>query len=117
MSIRENARQTPRVTFKSALRWQVRGTPQSSTTLSDDLSEKGIKFSAAQFIAPKTEVMLELNVLSRVIHPIARIVWASPLSRSNRFNIGAQFLEIDAQEQKALSDFISMKVYQNQGVI
>jgi hypothetical protein len=117
MSIRENARQHPRITFKAPLRWQVRGRPQSSNTLCENVSANGIRFSSEQFIAPKTEIMLELNLLSRVIHPIASIVRANPFARSNKFDVGARFLELDAEEQKVLSDFISMKVYQNQGVI
>jgi len=55
--------------------------------------------------------MLQIRLLSRVISPIAQIVWSSPFPRQDKFHLGARFIECDPQDKKNLSDFLTMRSY------
>jgi hypothetical protein len=113
MSVKqEESRRFPRIKFSNPLRFQVRGSPDSSTSLSENISLNGIGFMHNNFIAPLTPLMLEIKLLSRVLRPIGRVVWSSPSAHSNRYRLGVEFLEMDIQEKKVLSDFINMRVNQ-----
>lgn len=108
----EEKRRFPRINLQSAIRYQIRGTPQFDNAISDDISVGGLGFSHDKFIAPATPLMLEINVLSRILRPIGRIAWASPMAHSYRNRMGIEFIEVDPQEKNYLSDFIKMQMGQ-----
>ncbi|KPK98459.1 MAG: hypothetical protein AMJ95_04310 [Omnitrophica WOR_2 bacterium SM23_72] len=101
-------RQSPRINLRTALRCQVRGEPRFASAISDNLSATGVSFTFDKFIAPTTPVMLEINLLSRVLRPFGRIVWNLPLPHSDRNRLGVQFTELNPIEKKYLADFIDM---------
>lgn len=92
------------------MHYQIRGTPEFNNTVSDNISLGGIGFINDRFIAPKTLVMLEINVLSRVLRPVGKIAWASSLPRSNKYRIGTEFLELDPKERNYLTDYVDMQM-------
>ncbi len=106
------SRLSPRINFSGPLRCQVRGSQEITGTISEDLSASGVKFIAGKFIPPNTPVMLEINLLSKVVRPIAQIVWSMPFPRQEKFHLGAKFLEWDPQEKKSFSDFLNMRLNQ-----
>jgi c-di-GMP-binding flagellar brake protein YcgR len=108
----EERRRFPRIKFKTGLRYQVRGQPRFDTTVCDNISAGGIGFIADQFIAPERVLMLEVNLLSRVLHPIGQIISSLPLPHSNKNRIGVKFLEFDADEKNYLQDYINMQIGQ-----
>ena len=105
----EESRRFPRLKFSNPLRFQVRGTPKPCTSLSENISLNGIGFINNDFIAPLTPVTMEINVLSKVLRPIAKVVWSAPLAHSNRYRLGAEFLEMDMKDRKLLSDFVNLR--------
>ena len=107
LNIKEK-RQFPRINLRTALRCQVRGDSRFGNAISDNLSTNGVSFVSERFIAPSTPVMLEINLLARVLRPIGRIIWNSPLPHSDRNRLGVQFIEIDPTEKRYLADFIEM---------
>lgn len=108
----KESRLFPRIKFTGPLRCQVRGSQEITSTVSEDLSVSGVKFVAGKFIPPNTPVMLEINLLSQVVRPIAQIVWSSPFLRQDKFHLGARFLEWDPKEKKSLSDYVNLKLNQ-----
>lgn len=102
-------RRFQRVDLHSALRYQVRGAPSFDNAVSDNISEGGLAFNSLEFIPPSTPVMLEVNLLSRILHPIGRVSWCQPLPHSSRNRLGVEFLEFDSSERKYLSDYIGMQ--------
>jgi hypothetical protein len=102
----------PRLDFSGSVSCQVRGAKEIGRSVSEDISLSGIKFISDSFIPPQTPVMLEINLLSQVVRPIAQIVWSSPFPRQNKFHLGARFLEWDPQDKKRLNDYITMKFHQ-----
>jgi hypothetical protein len=105
----QETRLFPRMNFSGPLRYQVRGSHEITSTVGEDLSLSGVKFTSGKFIPPSTPVMLEINLLSQVVRPIAQIVWSMPFGRQDKYQLGAHFLEWDPQEKKSLSDFLNMK--------
>jgi len=106
------SRRFPRINFSGPLSCQVRGSQEITNTVSEDLSASGVKFISGEFIPPNTPVMLEINLLSKVIRPIAQIVWSMPFPRQDKFHLGARFLEWDPKEEKSLNDFLNMRLKQ-----
>lgn len=105
----EEKRIFPRLRLRAPLRYQVRGTPEVSETVSDDISAGGISFIDRKFIAPASLIMLEVNLLSRILKSVGRVAWSSPLPRCDRYRSGIQFLELDSREKSYLNDFIDMR--------
>ena len=106
----EEKRRLPRIKLKTPLRYQIRGLPELNETVSDNVSLGGIGFINDRFIAPKTLVMLEINVLSRVLRPLGKIAWAASLPRSDNYRIGVEFLELDRGEKNYLTDYVDMQM-------
>ncbi|MCM8780723.1 MAG: PilZ domain-containing protein [Candidatus Omnitrophica bacterium] len=101
-------RRNPRLRVHLPLRYQIRGTPEYSNSLCEDISLGGLSFINDKFIAPSTPLKLEINVLSRILSPQARIAWAAPLAHSDRYRMGVEFLEISPQEKNYLSDYLDI---------
>ena len=104
----KESRRFPRIRYTSPIRLQIRGTNRFCRTVGENVSETGMSFVNDGFIAPSTPVMLELEVLSRVLHPIGKIVWTSPFLHSDRYRLGTEFVEFDASDRKFLSDYINL---------
>jgi hypothetical protein len=106
-----NAKETrlfPRVRYTSPIRLQIRGTNRFCRTIGENVSETGICFVNDGFIAPSTPVMFELEVLSRVLTPIGKIVWTSPFLHSDRYRLGTEFVEFEGADKKFLSDYVRL---------
>ena len=104
----EEKRRFPRITFKAPIHYQVRGRSEFSNAVSSDLSLGGLNFVTDKFIAPRTSVGLEVDVLSRILSPIGRVAWLSPLAHSDRYKVGVEFLEFDPPEKVYLNDYLDM---------
>ncbi len=105
----EEKRRFPRIRLRAPIRFQIRGLPQSDNAISDDISIGGLSFTGNRFIAPSTPVILEINVLSRILHPAGRIAWSSPLPHSDRNRSGIEFVELSPNEKGHLADYIDMQ--------
>ncbi len=106
----EEKRRFPRVNFKSPVRYHVRGEPDFENALSSNISEGGIGFINNKFLAPSMLVMLEINVLSRVLRPVGKIVSSLPLPHSERNRLGIEFVEMDHDDKRYLQNFVNMQV-------
>lgn len=104
----EEKRVFPRIDFHSPIRFQIRGTQEMKATTTRNISANGINFTDAQFIAPDTAVMLEINLLNTILKPVGRVCWSYPLPHSDRYHVGIQFVEFSAGEQNTLTDYINM---------
>ena len=105
----EEKRRFPRIPLRIPLHYQVRGTSKFNNTIINDISLGGLGFTNNEFIAPNTALALELDILFRVLGPIARVAWSSPLPHSDRSRLGVEFLELDPRDKNYLSDYIDMK--------
>lgn len=105
----ENKRKFERVGIRTPVRYQVRGEADFDNSVSENISLGGMCFTSNRMLGLTTPVMLEVNVLSRVLHPIGKVVWSSALPRSSRNRLGIEFLEFNSTEKSYLSDYINMR--------
>lgn len=103
-------RLSSRLDFNSQIRFQLRGRPDFDNAISNDISCGGLKFTSNRFIPTETAVMLEINVLNRILRPIGKVAWSRPISHSDRNQTGVKFVEIALAEQNYLKDFINMQL-------
>ena len=105
----EDKRRFPRIRLKAPLRYQIRGLTDFNNSISDNISLGGIGFTNNEFIAPSTNLMLEINVLSRVLNPIGRVAWVNPLAHSDRYHLGVEFIELGLAEKNYLAEYVGMQ--------
>ena len=107
---KNDKRISPRIKVSAALRYQIRGTSDFNNVLSDNVSVTGLGFINDGFIAPSSNLTMEINILSRILNPIGRIAWSSPLPHSNKYRLGVEFLEINPVERRYLNDYIGIQI-------
>jgi len=107
---RKENRCFPRLEFHSKIRYQFRGKPDFDSGISRDISCGGLRLTNEQFIPTSTLVMLEINVLNRILRPVGKVAWSQSLSHSNRNQTGIEFVEFNPVEQRYLKDFIDMQM-------
>lgn len=106
----EEKRRFPRIRLKSPVQCHRRGVNElSQNAVTDDISLSGMSFTNEQFLSPNSMLMLQINVLSRILYPIAKVVWSNPLPHSDRYQVGVQFMELDPLERRYLGDYIDMQ--------
>lgn len=106
---REN-RTFPRIEFHSKINYQIRGKPVFDSAITRDISCGGLKFTNDSFVPTSTAIMLEINVLNRVLRPIGRVAWSTPLPHSNRNQTGVEFIEFNTRERDYLKEFVNMQL-------
>ncbi|MDD5730170.1 MAG: PilZ domain-containing protein [Candidatus Omnitrophica bacterium] len=106
----EEKRRFPRTKLTSTLRYQLRGSSEYNSAASENVSEGGMAFINNRFIPSQTSLMLEINVLSKVLTPIGKISWSSYIPHTDRYRMGVEFLEMDPKDKEYLSDFIDMQL-------
>jgi len=105
----EHKRRFTRIEVKAPFRYQIRGASEFRNTIADNISLGGIGFISDRFISPATCLNMEINILSRIINSVGRVVWAAPLPHSDRYRLGIEFLELNQLEKNYISDYINMQ--------
>jgi len=99
----------PRIALKTPLHYNIRGKAEFSNVVTNDISLGGLSFTDDKYIAPLTDMMLEIKILSRIINPVARVSWSSPIPHSDRYRLGIEFLELDPTKRSYLSQYLEMQ--------
>lgn len=106
----EVRRRSQRIDLRAEMRYHVRGSAaECVNAVSNNISTGGMGFYSNRYIAPQTPLMLEIDLLSRVLHPIGRVAWCQTLPHSYRSSLGVEFLEMDPFERNYLEDYIKMQ--------
>ena len=109
----EEKRRFKRLGLHAGLRYHVRGSlSEFIRSVTDDISEGGLSLRLDKFLSPNTHLNMEIDLLSRVLHPIGRVAWCAPLAHSDRKIAGVEFIEIDPLEKSYLQDYINMQTGQ-----
>jgi c-di-GMP-binding flagellar brake protein YcgR len=106
----EEKRCFPRIKLHTPVHYQLRGSGEFNSTITDDISVGGIGCKNSGFIPPKTPLNLEINLLSRVLRPAGIVSWASPISHSDQYRLGVEFVEFDPREKDYLKDYIDFQL-------
>lgn len=108
MNFQKEKRQALRISVKFPIRYKIRRGGFFASALTNDLSLSGLRVNADRFFPLGINLNLELNILSRVINPVGRVIWSQPQPYSNRYQMGIEFVEINSQDKNYLSDYISV---------
>jgi hypothetical protein len=100
----------PRVRIKGPISYLVRGSHDGGHVQTDDISLGGVGFSSNVFFPPATAMNLEISVASRTLRPIGKVTRSMSSTHSDAFKTGISFVEIEPDEKKYLSDFITMRL-------
>jgi len=103
-------RQFRRVSAKFPIRYQIRRGGFFASGLTENLSLTGARLNADRFFPQGINLNLELNILSKVINPVGRVVWSQPRAHSNRYQMGIEFIEINPQDKNYLTDYVNMRI-------
>lgn len=96
--------------LRAPVRYQIRGQPQIESTISNDISLGGISFTSNSFIPPQTPVMLEVNILSKVLKAVGKIAWTQPIAHSYKNVMGLEFVEFPHEEREYLEDYLNIQL-------
>jgi hypothetical protein len=100
----------PRLPLRAKIHYRFRGKPDFDFGISKDISCGGLRLTNEGYIPTSTLLMLEINVLNRVLKPVGKVVWSMPLAHSNRSQTGIEFVEFDSLEHNYLKEFINMQL-------
>lgn len=100
-------RQFPRINAKFPLRYQIKRGGFVASALTQDISISGAKLNADRFFPLGLNLNLELNILSKIINPVGRVIWSQSLPHSDRYQMGIEFIKISPQDRNHLSDYIN----------
>lgn len=101
-----------RIKEDDAISFTILPTYKSTTSLSRDLSIGGIRFLSGRFIPPHSILKLEikLNLLPRIIYAIAKIAWIKEIFDDERYDIGAEFIEINKHDLRFLDYYLNKRL-------
>ncbi len=105
MAIQEK-RQNNRIRLNIPISYQVRGQGQAQKNHTKDISAGGLSFVSENFLAPSTNINMEIGVYDKVMSPVGSIAWTTPIPHSNRYRIGVRFAEFNPRDKEYLSDYI-----------
>ena len=92
----DERRIAPRVSFDSAVRYRQKGFQSNSDTVGKDISTSGLGFISNEFIPKNSKLVFEFRPPLHVepIQTVAEVVWISNQPYSERFKVGAKFLNL-----------------------
>jgi len=108
VALKKEKRQHRRINVKFPIRYQIRRGGFFASGLTKDLSLSGTCLNADRFFPQGINLNLQLNILSRIIGPVGKVVWSQPLAYSNQYQMGIEFIEVNPQDKNYLSDFLSL---------
>ena len=108
--ITKEKRQFQRFNAKFPIRYQIKRGGFFASALTADVSLSGTRLNADRFFPRGLNLNLQLNILSKIINPIGKVIWSQPLPHSNRYQMGIEFIEINPQDKNYLSDYINKRI-------
>jgi c-di-GMP-binding flagellar brake protein YcgR len=104
----KDKRQYIRIPESSELSYRL--IPQSKTTgsISKDISTGGMRFSAREFIPIGSTLRIRLSIknIPHTIDASVRVKWTKRISGGERYEIGAEFIEIPREGLLQLERYI-----------
>ncbi|MBU2541200.1 MAG: PilZ domain-containing protein [Candidatus Omnitrophica bacterium] len=101
-------RKHKRLNKRFPVHFRIKTTNKYGDTLSCDVSGGGIRVMIQNFIAPKTDFMLEfsINDFFQIISAVGKVVWTKKVPHSDRYQLGIEFKEIPSKVKEVITQFI-----------
>jgi len=84
-----------------------------SATLSNNLSEVGVRFKSPEFVSRACRLIVEMEIpmFPKPIKAISKVAWIRKTDAGENFEIGNQFLEISDEDRKRVSEYVKSLTY------
>ena len=76
-------------------------------TVSRDLSTDGAKILSEKFIPTGNVMKVNINLINKIVDVKAKVIWCNKERASERYSAGLQFVEVNSENQAALSYLIN----------
>lgn len=73
-----------------------------------DISIGGLSFLYDEFVAPNTNITLDIFILAQSMRVSAVVAWSGSLPHSYRCRLGVKFTKIDSRQRCVIADYINM---------
>ncbi len=104
---KKEKRKFPRINAKFPIRYQIKRGGFFASALTDNVSLAGARLNVDRFFPQGINLNLELNILSKVINSVGKVIWVKALPDSKRYQMGVEFIDINSQDKILLSDYIN----------
>ncbi|MDP8299377.1 MAG: PilZ domain-containing protein [Candidatus Tantalella remota] len=111
MSDNAEKRKYQRVDAHISLKYKMlgdKGDASNSGTVTNNLSEGGVRFRTKDFISRSSRMMMEVDVplAGKSVQAISKVAWIRKAPNGDDYDIGGQFLEINGNDKKAVAEYI-----------
>lgn len=93
-------RKNVRISSNHALHYQSTQSSQFGDSLTLNVSKGGLRLDSADFLPMGSELELSFGSEEEMINCIGRVVWVEKNRYNDRYYLGVQFLETEAQSFK-----------------
>ena len=107
-NITKEKRRAPRINAKFPIQYQIKRGGFFASALTQDISLSGAKINVDRSFPKGLNLNLELNILSKIIKPVARVIWTQALLNSEQHQMGVEFINLNAQDKSCLSEYINL---------
>jgi len=85
------------------------------STVTKNISERGIRFRASEFISIATRLVMEMDVplLNKPIKAISKIAWIQKTPAGNDYEVGGYFLEMAKKDKEIISEYVGNVDYKD----
>ncbi|MBU1998416.1 MAG: PilZ domain-containing protein [Candidatus Omnitrophota bacterium] len=108
---RVEKRKSPRINVAFPIRYQIPGTAEVISCLTNNIGMGGVGFMSNNFIPTKTPLKLEINLRNRILNPEAKVSWVSSIPHSDNYYSGIEFTQLTVFDKERLADYIELKSY------
>ena len=112
-------RQLPRLNVSAPIQFRNVFKPheQFTGTLSKNLSSGGLRIALPTFLPKDTRLVLIFSLPNSLkqIRAIGRVVWLEEHAFSDAYDSGIQFIEMEDQDNKMISEFVEQHLFTDWG--
>ena len=103
-------RRHPRLACRAPVQYRDLRQPQASYagTLTDDVSVGGLRFHTAEWLPLQHRLLVQLALpgIPAPIRTVAQVIWTRKQPHSDRYDVGARFVEMITEDLGAVADYV-----------
>lgn len=91
------------------IRYELKREGKYVNTLTQDISEDGVRIITGDFIARLSRMFLHIDIESnKLIETNGEVKWATRISHSYRYQLGLEFKDMDVRVKRDIAKYIAM---------
>ena len=102
--------------FDSSFKSIEESTRSASNAVVQDISEGGIRFRAGKFIPVNHRLLFTIHIPShKSVEAVARPAWIREIPSLSRYDIGAEFISLAAEDREIIRQYTTELVSRTKG--